>query len=93
MEHYKLKKMEIKLIDGDFSNADARELLIKLIDYKINFHQAKIFSAQERNTKPGLHSIERIEDLKESKKKLLELLNSTSEEKELNVHSSINIKF
>lgn len=85
--------MEIKLIDGDFSNAEARELLIKLIDYKINFHQAKIFSAQERNTKPGLHSLERIEDLKKSKETLLELLNNSNKDIELNVHSSINIKF
>lgn len=85
--------MEIKLIEGDFSNKEARELLIKLIEYKIHFHQNKIFSAQERNTKPGIHSLERIDDLKKSKKELVEILSTLKEEKEVSIISTINIKF
>jgi hypothetical protein len=84
--------MEIKLIDGDFKVEDARELLIKLIEYKMNYHQSKIFSAQERNSKPGLHSIERIEDLKKSKETLKELLSKLESGTELSIYSTINIK-
>ena len=65
--------MEIKLIDGDFSVNEARELLLKLIEYKLNYHQSKVFSAHERNSKPGIHSIERIEDLKKCKENLIKL--------------------
>jgi hypothetical protein len=84
--------MEIKLIDGDFNVDEARELLIKLIEYKVNFHQSKIFSAQERNTKPGIHSIERIEDLRKSIEQLKELLSTLESGSELSIQSTINIK-
>ena len=83
--------MEIKLIDGDFKIEDARELLIKLIEYKLSYHQSKIFSAHERNSKPGIHSIERIDDLKNSKEQLKELLAKLESGTELTIQSTITI--
>ncbi len=84
--------MEIKLIDGDFSVKEARELLLKLIEYKLNYHQAKVFSAHERNSKPGIHSIERIEDLKNCKENLIKLLSNTDAAAEISIQSTIKIK-
>ncbi len=83
--------MEIKLIDGEFDVAEAREILVKLIDFKINFHEAKIFSAHERNVSPGIHSLTRIKELKEARTKLIEMLNELKEEDVLKIHSNVEL--
>lgn len=83
--------MEIKLIDGEFDAAEAREILLKLIDFKINFHEAKIFSAQERNASPGHHSIVRIAELKKAKADLTAMFNELSNEELLKIHSNVEL--
>jgi hypothetical protein len=83
--------MEIKLIDGEFDAAEAREILIKLIDFKINFHEAKIFSAQERNTNPGLHSMIRIEELKRAKKELIDIFNEMGSVELIKIRSKVEL--
>jgi hypothetical protein len=83
--------MEIKLIDGEFNAAEAREILIKLIDFKINFHEAKIFSAQERNTNPGLHSMIRIEELKKSKIELMNMFNEMNRVDLVKINSKVEL--
>lgn len=40
--------MDINLIDGEFSQKDAKEILIQLINDKINFHVRKNFSSNIR---------------------------------------------
>ncbi len=42
------KKKSIQLFAGKFSATDARDVLINLISYKINFHPMKNFSQQVR---------------------------------------------
>ncbi len=83
--------MEIKLIDGEFDAVEAREILLKLIDFKINFHEAKIFSAQERNTSPGLHSMLRINELKQARAELTAMFNELSNEDILKIHSNVEL--
>ena len=64
-------KEPIKLIEGKFSPEDAKEVLLELINHKINFHYLKNFSSEERFGQSIEGSKKRIEYLKEAKRKLL----------------------
>ena len=64
-------KEPIKLIEGKFSPEDAKEVLLELINHKINFHSLKNFSSEERFSQTIEGSKKRIEYLKEAKRKLL----------------------
>jgi len=43
-----MKKHNVKLIDGNFTAQNARELLIELLLHKINYHRVQKFSNQIR---------------------------------------------
>jgi hypothetical protein len=55
-----------KLIDGEFSQTEAMEVLNNVFSGKIQFHQMKNFSSQIRFGKDDEMSIKRIAQLKES---------------------------
>lgn len=62
------------LIKGKFSARDAKEVLLSLINYKINFHELKNFSTEERFGKKDKRSVERIKDLREMKTRVLAII-------------------
>lgn len=64
----------VSLIDGDFDTHEAKEILLNLYSYKINFHEKKNFSSNVRFGKDDLTSIERIPKLKEALKTILQLI-------------------
>lgn len=64
-------KKNIKLVTGKFSAEDARNIVINLISYKINFHQMKNFSQHVRSGKNDKHSEKRITELLAMKESLL----------------------
>ena len=51
------------LINGIFSDIDAKEILLNVISAKIQFHSMKNFSAKERFGKEDLVSLKRKTDL------------------------------
>lgn len=65
-----------KLIDGDFLPQDAKEVLVKLFLNKIQFHEMKNFSTNERSGEDDLVAIKRIPELKESLAKIKDILES-----------------
>ncbi|MFC5282001.1 hypothetical protein [Pedobacter alpinus] len=82
-----------KLVEGEFNAADAKEILLRLIEQKISFHNLKCFSHEIRFGKKDEHSIERIEELNKTKEKLILLINKAQlEGKMLAIHSSIDVK-
>lgn len=89
-----MKKTEtIEFIKGTFTPDEARELLLQLLNDKINFHNLKNWSSSERFGKPDAYSEQRLEYLKESQKKVKTLFsNSNSEKQNITIHSSIEIK-
>lgn len=58
---------EIKLVKGVFSPEEAKEVLFKLINSKIKYHQLEKFSLAERNIGDSTFSVDRINQLESSK--------------------------
>ena len=58
---------EFKLVKGVFSPEDAKEVLFKLVNSKIKFHQLEKFSLIERNIGDVDYSEERIHQLEATK--------------------------
>jgi hypothetical protein len=82
----------ITLIDGDFDDREATEILVNIFSSKINFHQVKNFSSQERYGKVDAHAAKRIIELKNGLEKALEiLLNAKKNNKRLTIKSDVNI--
>ena len=87
-------KEPIKLIEGKFSPEEAKEVLLELINHKINFHSLKNFSSEERYGKSIKGSNKRIEYLKEAKEKIGEIIvKAKNTNSKLRLESFINISF
>lgn len=80
------QKSDFKLVKGTFSPEDAKEVLFKLINSKIKFHQLSAFSISERNAITEIHTQDRIEELQEVRNQL-ELFISEAEK----LHKSVKI--
>ncbi|MDB2448737.1 hypothetical protein N9W78_00395 [bacterium] len=81
-----------QLITGDFEADEAQEILLSLIDNKIGFHERKDFSLQERfgETEPSV--LNRLDQLRQTKKELSELLQAAvAENQRLSIHCTIDI--
>jgi len=83
----------IKFIDGTFSTEEAEELLMNLLSEKIQFHEMKNFSAQERYGSAIPGTAKRIEELQDSMEKLIDIINQAEENgMQLKIASSIQIE-
>ena len=78
---------EFKLVKGEFSAEETKNILFTLINNKIKFHQLDLFSKSERNTGNKAISENRIKELTESKEELESFLKIA---KQQNVEVSIN---
>jgi hypothetical protein len=82
----------IELIKGTFTPNEAREILLQLLNSKINFHNLKNWSSHERFGKPDADSEQRLKNLEESRKKVEMLISrSIDEEKTITINSNIEI--
>jgi hypothetical protein len=83
---------ELKLISGEFSPEEAKEVLMNIFADKIRFHDKKIISSLVRGI-PDNTSEERINDLRENIKQLLDIIELANKEgKSLKIKSTINIE-
>ena len=88
------KKKEFKLIEGEFTPADAKEVLMSLYSSKLSFHQMKDFSSIERFGKKDETAIKRIPDLKESMAVIAAIIQEADKkEKKLILSATVNIEF
>lgn len=86
------KTESVNFINGTFTPTDAREILLAVFRSKINFHNLRNWSSEERFGKPDLDSTKRLVALKETKAFLEELIKKADEEgRKLTVESTINI--
>ncbi len=87
------KKLEIKFITGEFSQEDARELLLNIISKKIQFHSVDSHSLWEKNAAVDSASKKRLEELKTAREEILELLTIDSgKTQKIKIHSTIEIE-
>lgn len=83
---------KFNLIEGIFDSTDAREVLLGLVEYKIQFHNRRILSQDERFGVKDEHSVERVKVLKGVQKQLIDLLNSANENgQKLVIDSAVHI--
>ncbi|WP_298121244.1 hypothetical protein [Flavobacterium sp.] len=84
---------EFKLIDGTFSLEDADSVLTTLLNYKIDYHKREDFSNHIRFNKDIEHSKKRIQELKETKEQIKNLIqNSKSKDMKFVIKSNISIE-
>jgi len=83
----------VTLINGVFTPQEAREVLLTLLNHKINFHRLRNFSSEERFGKKDEASTKRLKELDESRKQVLSLLaDAESAGYKLEIESMINIR-
>jgi|688.fasta_scaffold2154592_1 hypothetical protein len=87
-----IKTEVITLIDGDFDEKEAKEILVNIFSSKINFHQVKNFSSQEKYGKVDAHAEKRIIALKKGLERALEiLLEAQKNNNRLTINAEVNI--
>jgi hypothetical protein len=88
-----MKKVEqLTLIDGNFNDEEAKEILMNILTTKIHFHEMKDFSSQERFGIQDETAKKRIPALKKEIEKLLQILSEAKlHNKKLSIDSIINI--
>jgi hypothetical protein len=86
----KIKKL--KLIEGDFSCNEAKEILTSMFNSKINFHNIQNWSSQERFGKDDETAQKKIPLLRNEIKKLEEIISEAkANNKRLVINSEITI--
>lgn len=63
-----------KLIDGNYTPGDAKEVLLALISSKIHFNQMAAFGLQERQNADVTHHYKRVSELREVKDAVLDII-------------------
>ena len=95
LEH--LEKTELidnsfDLVRGDFSTMEAEEILNHLLAEKISFHEKRSHSSLIRLGYADEFSLKRVVELKETKKRLNELVNEAkSQGKNIRIASDITV--
>jgi hypothetical protein len=94
--NHKIKKMEVTkkltLIEGSFTAEEAKEILLNIYSTKINFHEMKNFSSQERFGMEDEIAQKRIPKLKNEIENVLQLVSVADLNKnKLMITSEINI--
>jgi hypothetical protein len=81
------------LISGSFSPDAARQVLMSLINYKINFHQRSDWSHRERFGEENPAAVKRAEELSQTKEDIAQLIEEAAAMGlELSVNSKIEIE-
>ena len=85
-------KRSYRLIDGLFSPDEANQLLMTLIEDKINFHQRNNWSSRERFGESDSVSAKRISELRQTKADLAALVaEATAVGMKLTIRGNIEI--
>lgn len=82
----------LNLISGTYSPLEAREVLLKLVDIKINFHKIRDLKSQVNYEKPDAVSQKRIKELEQIRAQILSVIDEAVEGKHnVEVESILNI--
>ena len=82
----------LTIIDGNYTCDEVKEILMNMFSSKINFHNTKNWSSQERFGKDDAIAQKRIPALRNEMKKLERILSEAkAKNKKLAISSEINI--
>jgi hypothetical protein len=65
---------DYKLIEGTFSDQEAKDILKNFFESKIHFHEMRNFSSEERFGHKDDMAVKRIPELKQASKDILEIV-------------------
>lgn len=65
---------DYKLIEGTFSDKEAKDILKNIFESKIHFHEMRNFSSEERFGHKDAMAVKRIPELKQASKDILEIV-------------------
>lgn len=83
---------KLTFIEGTFNDAEAKEILLNVFTQKINFHQIKNFSSQERFGKVDAAASKRIIELKKGLEQAMSIVDDAKKNNlKINISSEINI--
>ena len=82
---------DFNLIEGAFTIAEAKEILMTLFSDKIKFHSLKDFSHTERYGAPDPHAQVRIPELKSTRDEVLNYLADFNEKYKCEIHADIRL--
>lgn len=86
-------EQKFKLIEGNFSASDAKELLLTLLEEKIKFHELHSFSSEVKKGSKNQESLLKVEELRTTRKNIINYLESEDGGVgKFNITSFINIK-
>ncbi len=89
-----LKPQTIKLIDGNFTPAEAKEVMVAMLSSKIQFHTNKNFSKEEMEGEPCQNSIRRIKELALARMEVKDLMHLAMEDDlKIKIKANIEIEF
>jgi len=84
---------KLELIKGHFTATEAREVLMNLINSKLSYHNKKNLRSIERSGQVDQNSEKRIEELKDMRQKMVELVKKAKEQgAKMNIHSEISVE-
>lgn len=87
------KNENLSLIEGSFNPEEAREILLNIFSTKINFHERKNFSSEERFGKSDAVALKRIPVLKQNLEKIVSVIaDAEAKNKQVIISSQINIQ-
>lgn len=83
----------VNLIQGTFAPEEAQELLLELLNSKIDFHNRRNWSSEERFGEPDVFSKQKLEYLEEARRNLKILLaEAINQQKSVIINSIIELK-
>ena len=83
---------DYKLIEGTFSDQEAKDILKNFFESKINFHEMRNFSSEERFGHKDAMAVKRIPELKQASKDILEIVQQAKlGNKRLLINASVQI--
>lgn len=82
-----------QLIEGEFTPAEAKEILLNLFGHKIQFHNLKSFASEEILGQKDKHSTLRVKQLNAMRDELIDLLDhSAKNNRKMVINSVIKIQ-
>ncbi|MDB9831378.1 hypothetical protein OAI18_03110 [Flavobacteriaceae bacterium] len=81
-----------KLIEGSFSDEEAKDVLKNFFESKIHFHEMRNFSSEERFGHKDPIAVKRIPELKEASEEVLKIVQQAKlSNKRLLINASVQI--
>ena len=83
---------DYKLIEGSFSDEEAKDVLKNFFESKIHFHEMRNFSSEERFGHKDAIALKRIPELKETSEEVLKIVQQAKlSNKRLLINASVQI--